>query len=1226
MNPEDQPTDDAAQGAPSVSSDAEYDAAVARMRGDRQKEVELQTPEPQDHSAGKRVSSWFSNLVPDSNTLPKYGKAIARGVVNAGREAANTLNSIKDSSDKFALDLHDKMFGHNDEPFVEHWYNTPILDSTPMTDGEVEGMLGKREEGMAGFVESVAQFSTGMLVAGEVLKPLQVLSKANTLRTALAGGIADMTVFDPHQARLSDMVQNSQYGNVITGLLANDKNDSELVARLKAGTEGLITGYTLDKFIGGVKALRALKGAKTEAEKAAALEHLNVPNNVEKNGPAIVKQTESGTFQVTEAQPVERRVSARRVNGPGRRSTDPQVYGEGATAARKADAGEIEFYQNRNTTYDEFRQQHPHITTTKAEWDAVAEDIAKRPAPLEFANASDAEAVAASTNQAVLNRRPPLSIHLLTDEQVTALKEAGDALLKQTGWDPTDFNFNYVAAEKDVKATIQAITEVMPRPVEVQTHAQTVAMAENLFDGMTGEQVVESLRKQNVALADMPQRITAARVYLTSTAQKVATLAKAADAMPNNPIAFHEMKKAMTHLYDVHESAAGMSRSIGRALDAHKIIVGETTAEEASRAAVEQMTLAAQKEALNSMSKSEMLATARLLRMSEGDPNEVLSLMRGQAVLSEAKQKLTGLAKVVDKVNEWRMEAMLSGPRTFFVNAVSNALAAAQMPAEMWWGGVITGNKAMRQQGRDQLVNLFLESGEAWRAARKAFKTGANTLDEAGSVLQDTAVGGNNVLNGVAKVAHLPSRMLMTTDEFFKTLNYRSSVRAQSMRLAREEGVTDAAQLATRLSEDMKAAFNPQGGATNVKALKWARTATFQNPLEYGYGKAWQEVIQQNPELRIITPFVRTPVNLFRYAWQRTPVLGAFQKQMRTDIMAGGERRAMALAKQSMGAAAFTGAGLLAYNKIITGGGPKDPALRKQWLAAGNQPYSVKLPSGGWMSYARANPTFNFLGIVADLTQMSGELPEEKHTEIAAALAASIASNVTNQTFMQGLSDALDAFSHGDEHQMMRLFSNTAGSFVPNVLRQMNPDNTLRETRGMVDELMNRVPGLSTDLEPRRNIFGEPIMKPPGYLNQSLNPFTYMTDPGDSSVQQELLKLGKAMSVPPSMKGDIDLKNRTLYGDGKKKQSPYDRWMELMSKSGARDELTKKVNSDSWQSYSDDRRFEEASKVLSKHQFHTWRQVLSEYPKLDTALNGQQRAKDAAMRSRPSESPQFISQ
>jgi hypothetical protein len=156
-------------------------------------------------------------------------------------------------------------------------------------------------------------------------------------------------------------------------------------------------------------------------------------------------------------------------------------------------------------------------------------------------------------------------------------------------------------------------------------------MAEDMFDNMTGEQVVDALRKQNVSMVDMPQRITAARTYLESHAQKVASLSKVADAMPTNGIAFDELKKAMTHLYDIHESVAGMSKSIGRALDAHKIVVGESAVDNADRAAVEHLTTIAQKQALEDMSKAELLATARIIRMSEGNPKEILALMRGES-------------------------------------------------------------------------------------------------------------------------------------------------------------------------------------------------------------------------------------------------------------------------------------------------------------------------------------------------------------------------------------------------------------------------------------------------------------------------------------------------------------------------------------------------------------------------------------------------------------------
>jgi hypothetical protein len=959
MNEDQMPTDGTQQGAPSVPSDAEYQDAFASLHADHQKKQSMTPPQPAGDGIGKKVSDFFSSMVPDRNTIPKYSKAIARGVVNAGREAADTLNAVGDATGA----VHSQ--SKDDPSFVEHWYNKPIFDSTPMTDGEVEGYLGKHDEGMAGFVENITQFTTGMVVAGEVLKPLKVLQGATALRGALAGGLADMTVLDPHQARLSNMVQDSRFSNVITGMLATEKDDSELTARLKAGVEGLVTGYTIDKFIGGIKALRALKAAKTPEEQQAAIDLMNVKHDPAVHGSAVVEPLEDGTAAVRNVG--ERRVSMRR-------EADANIIptNESLTSARKLESPEIDFFSKR-MTYEEFQAKYPKLTTTKDEWDTEVARLAKErgvDGPAErviFPTVAEAESHAASANQAELNSLQPKG--RLSDEQIRQLTEHADALIARglPTWVHPDFNFNYMASPVEVKATIQAISEKLPLATEVQTHAQTVALAEDMFDNMSGEQVVDALRRQNVSMADMPQRITAARTYLESHAQKVASLSKVADAMPTNGIAFDELKKAMTHLYDIHESVAGMSKSIGRALDAHKIVVGESAVDNADRAATEHLTTIAQKQALEDMSKAELLATARIIRMSEGNPKEILALMRGETTLSRARKNLTLTQKIVDGVNSYRMEAMLSGPRTAFVNAVSNAMAAAQMPIEMWWGGAMTGNKAMRDQGADQLVGLFLEARDALTAARKAWQTGINYLDESASVVND-GTAATDGFQAILKKAKVASRVLMTTDEFFKTLNYRSSVRAQSLRLAREEGITDAKQLALRLREDMQAAFTSEvkdangnvirraGSAVNPKALQWARTATFQNPLEGGVGSTWQKMVQEHPGLRLITPFVRTPVNLFRYAWQRTPVLGAFQKQMRLDIQAGGERRALALAKQSMGMQPVHWRRSARAHEADYWWRTEGPATETQWLAAGNQPYSVKLPSGGWMSYQRGEP------------------------------------------------------------------------------------------------------------------------------------------------------------------------------------------------------------------------------------------------------------------------------
>jgi hypothetical protein len=1001
--------------------------------------------QPQTDGVGSKIAKFFSGLLDaKKNGTDSMIRGALRGTINAANETAKTLNTAA-----VATGAMDKKDNTTADPtsFIETF-------SKPIAEDEIDDRLGKKPEGAAGFVENATQFAVGMVGVNKFLKPLKVAETgATALKFAAKGGAVDMTAFDPYQKRISNMIQDgpSWLANPVTEFLSAKETDAPAVARLKAGLEGMLTGYTIDKLAAGLKVAKgALSASTPEAQQAVIAEAKKLPeiaHSVEENGPVVVKPEENGTFSVTEQNTTERRVAARRISGPGRRKTDPAVYGLGANAARKADAGEIEFYQKRDIPFDEFKELHPHITTTKAEWDAVADDIAKRPAPLTFPNEADAESVAASMNQALTNARQPRGE--LTAEQVAAVKKSADEYTPKVLFGQaqpiqgTDFNFNYSVAPDEAKKVINAISEVLPEPTTGltnrsanglgQSHAETVKLAEGLLADMSGEQIVDAISSAFDNTEKLPQLITATRTYLYGLGKKVAQLSRVADVNPDNPVAFNELKNAMENLWETHASLAGTSSNVGRALDAHKIKVGVDAAETAAASAAP-VKLATP---LAGMTKQELRALARQIVMTEGDPTEIMSAMRASKAAQGVKKDPT----MMERINNFRVEAMLSGPKTQLVNAVNNALVAFQMPTEYWWAGVRSGNKALREQGSDQLAGLFLEARDAWRAAGKAFRTGSNALDEAGSLVADAGAvkTGSSMVRGVSTLAHLPSRMLLTTDEFFKTLSYRSSVRAQSLRLAREQGVTDPAQVAQRVADDLKAAFTLEGRATHPVALQYARTATFQNPLEYGIGKWIQQGVQEHPSLRLVMPFVRTPVNLFRYAWQRTPGLNRFTREWQADIAAGGDRAAVAQAKTEMGMMAYTTAASLALSGNITGAGPSNPELRKQWLAAGHQPYSVKIPGGGWVSFRRGDPSMIPLGLVADLVAISGELHSDDITEHAAAIAAAIASNISSKTFMQGVTETMDAISSGDGFRMTKLLTNTATSFIPNFLRQSEP-------------------------------------------------------------------------------------------------------------------------------------------------------------------------------------------
>ncbi len=133
------------------------------------------------------------------------------------------------------------------------------FDALPDYD---ERFLGRSQTGVGGFVESATQFMTGFIpVAGQLGKIGSVARLGNAAKLAQgtrrakeatkayrnakrwsdagAGLIADFSVFDAHEARLSDFIQDTPLANPVSEFLAADKNDNELLGRLKNSIEGL---------------------------------------------------------------------------------------------------------------------------------------------------------------------------------------------------------------------------------------------------------------------------------------------------------------------------------------------------------------------------------------------------------------------------------------------------------------------------------------------------------------------------------------------------------------------------------------------------------------------------------------------------------------------------------------------------------------------------------------------------------------------------------------------------------------------------------------------------------------------------------------------------------------------------------------------------------------------------------------------------------------------------
>jgi hypothetical protein len=123
-------------------------------------------------------------------------------------------------------------------------------------------------------VSGVSQFLTGFVGAGKVLKATKLangiikLGKgAKYINGVVQGAIADAVVFDPHEERLSNLINTfPALENPVTTYLAADPTDSSAEGRFKNALEGLALGGLVDAVVAVVKGVRARALAKNADE------------------------------------------------------------------------------------------------------------------------------------------------------------------------------------------------------------------------------------------------------------------------------------------------------------------------------------------------------------------------------------------------------------------------------------------------------------------------------------------------------------------------------------------------------------------------------------------------------------------------------------------------------------------------------------------------------------------------------------------------------------------------------------------------------------------------------------------------------------------------------------------------------------------------------------------------------------------------------------------------
>lgn len=459
------------------------------------------------------------------------------------------------------------------------------------------------------------------------------------------------------------------------------------------------------------------------------------------------------------------------------------------------------------------------------------------------------------------------------------------------------------------------------------------------------------------------------------------------------------------------------------------------------------------------------------------------------------------LAASFDAVSEYWVNAILSGPKTHMVNAVSNAgvILLSQIERATAAGiGKLRGGTDRVEMGEagEMLHGALAALPDAWRFAGRAFRSGqtgfglskleaprrrawstealANTRNEAFNRVMNLPLISHGI-NAMGAVITVPGRALGTSDEFFKTINYRMEVHAQAARQAAQE-IRDGTLTRDGLKRRVAELVAEPSERVSALAREFAGYNTFTNDAGR-LARAAVDLRNKFPLLRFIVPFVNTPANIMRFAAERSPG-AALLGDVRADLRAGGARADMAIARMGLGSVAMATAFTYAMDGRITGAGPARPTERAALMRSGWKPYSVKI-GDRYFAYNRLDPAGSQFGVAATLAEMalnSDVDPGEDVEEAVFGAIGAIGQTMMDKTYLRGLAELFTAMS---EPQMFvdNYLQNMQASFVPAILREGEAfgDPVVRRTSNTLERMRAKIPGLAEELPARHDLWGREI-------------------------------------------------------------------------------------------------------------------------------------------------------
>ncbi len=514
------------------------------------------------------------------------------------------------------------------------------------------------------------------------------------------------------------------------------------------------------------------------------------------------------------------------------------------------------------------------------------------------------------------------------------------------------------------------------------------------------------------------------------------------------------------------------------------------------------------------------------LVMAGGDARKVARILDPQTLLQRVTAAFTTI----------RVNNMLANPITQATNIVGGAVKTFLMPAERIIGGVLSLNKGAIKDGLRTYTALVSNAKDSLRMAGKALKLEAPVLAAKDSVLDGVPATRSLGNSWLAQAVRLPTRLMMTADEFFKQVNYRSSIQVDAVEEGLAKGLKGK-ELTKHISDSINESLDTFGAAKLIgerqrNALERAKRATYTQDLESAAIQGFDKWARGFAPLNVLVPFRKAPWNILKDATHHVPGAGALaSKEFRADWVAGGSRRAEVIGKMAVGTAFATATASFMASGNISGKRPKGAVMPDGW-----QPYSIKM-GDTWVSYQKVEPFGTMLGTIADYCQIANHATEQDRDNMVGSVMVAMAANLSNKTYLQGLGDIVDLAESGEPDKweaFARKFAATSAlpAYLGQAAKEADPHT--HQAWDLKEEVMRRIPGFSDELPPMRNILGAPVDHSNGTF--MVSPFALSKDTPEP-VMKELSRLSQregGFTMPDRVMGKVEMTHQQ-----------YDRLLEL---------------------------------------------------------------------------------